>query len=338
MKRLAVHHAIDFQQKIPSIGFGAMGVSEFYGTTNLNESREAIAAALASGINHFDTADGYAYGDNETFLGNALSLSDNTKRKALIIASKAGILRDRHNAAVRGINIRPDYLRQQLYRSLANLKTDYLDIFYIHRLPPHATEHELLVLADFLLQIKAEGVVRSVGLSEPRLSQLRLIHSHCPVSFVQSEYSLLERGPEKNGILHFCQSHDIRFVAYSPLCRGLLTDTFNPAGLQAEDFRKTLPRFNGENLVYNLGIVENVKRLAVAKSTTVSALALAWLMAQGVIVIPGMRKPDRIHDAVSALNVTLTEDELRTTEHIVAPDSVRGSRYSQAAMDSYGFE
>ncbi|MEI9744880.1 aldo/keto reductase [Enterobacter ludwigii] len=338
MKYTKIQHAHNFDLEIPLIGFGAMGISEFYGDTDNDESLKAISLALNNGIIHFDTADGYAYGDNEKFLGKALELSNKNIRKKLLIASKAGILRDRNDPTVRGICIEDSYLKEQLYKSLDNLNTDYLDVFYIHRLPPNASVDSLSTLSEFLLNIKKQGLVRSIGLSEPKLSQLKLIHSKCPVSFVQSEYSLLERGVENNGILNFCNNERIQFVAYSPLCRGLLTDSFNIENLESGDFRRTLPRFSRENLSYNTSIVNKLNQLAKEKCASISALSISWLLAQGVLVIPGMRKMSRINDILTSLDVELTDRDLSLIDEIAHFGSAKGTRYAPAAMEAYGFE
>ena len=338
MKKRQVKYGNNFEHSMPVIGFGAMGISEFYGETDKNESSHALKVAIQNGINHFDTADGYAYGENEIFLGGALNLWDYETRKMLIIASKAGILRDKNDLSVRGICIEPEYLRGQLLKSLANLNTDYLDIFYIHRLPPTASDQELSALANFLLESKNKGLIKSIGLSEPRLDQLQKIHSECQVSFVQSEYSILERVVEKNGVLDFCKKEAINFVAYSPLCRGMLTDEFSPSQLESNDFRLTLPKFTGENYDSNVMIVNKLKEIANKKNVSLSGLAIAWLIAQGVIVIPGMRKSTRVLDAITALAVNLTKDDLEDINGFAYIGATKGTRYTPAAMQTYGFE
>lgn len=338
MKKRQVRYGKNFAHNMPVIGFGAMGISEFYGETDEKESSRALKFAIQNGINHFDTADVYAHGENEIFLGNALNVGDHETRKTLIIASKAGILRDKNVQSVRGICIEPEYLRGQLLKSLTNLNTNYLDIFYIHRLPPTASDQELSALANFLLESKDKGLIKSIGLSEPRLDQLQKIHSECQVSFVQSEYSILERTVEKNGVLDFCKKEAINFVAYSPLCRGMLTDEFSPAQLESNDFRLTLPKFTGENYDSNVMIVNKLKEIATKKNISLSALAIAWLIAQGVIVIPGMRKSTRVLDAITALEVNLTQDDLEDINGFAYIGATKGARYTPAAMQTYGFE
>lgn len=338
MKTQKVAHASNFEHDIPVIGFGAMGISEFYGTTDEKAARNAIKTALDYGMNHIDTADGYAFGDNEIFLGKVLNLMDIENRKKLIIASKAGIKRDRNDPTVRGVCIEPEYLRKQLERSLKNLGTSYLDIFYIHRLPPDASERELETLALFLLDIKVKGLAKSIGLSEPSLDQLKKIHMICPISFVQSEYNLLERGIEKTGILNFCRTNIINFVAYSPLCRGLLTEQFNVSQLDSADFRASLPKFTGENYESNTNIVNKLKAFADNRKISLSCLALAWLRAQNVLVIPGMRKPERVLDALASLQFELTTNDLAMIDEIAYVGATMGTRYTEGAMKAYGFK
>ncbi|QLE79925.1 aldo/keto reductase [Francisella sp. Scap27] len=294
--------------------------------------------ALDNSINHFDTADGYAYGANEVFLGKHLNLKNTSIRKNLIIASKAGILRDKNDPNVRGICIEPKYLREQLNHSLKNLQTNYLDIFYVHRLPPNANEQKLEVLGRFLKDIREEGLVKSVGLSEPNLEQLKILHQITSIDFVQSEYSLLERIVENNGILDMCKSNSINFVAYSPLCRGMLTDTFSASLLQGNDFRQTLPKFTGNNYTENMKLIEKLKVIADSLNISLSTLSLSWLISQNVLVIPGMRKTSRIKDSLIAYEINLNKETLERIDSIAHHGATHGTRYSQSAMDAYGFE
>lgn len=337
MKYSVFNQSTGASRRISRIGFGAMGISEFYGPSDETLARETVQAALSHGINHFDTADGYGFGDNERFLGRALELSDSEKRQSVVVASKAGILRERSDPSVRGISIEPAYLDGKLRESLSNLGTDHLDIFYIHRLPPQATTTELQTLAGFLCDVLQSGRVRAVGLSEPRVDQLSIIHAVCPVQYVQSEYSLLERVVERNGVLDFCRHNGIGFVSYSPLCRGLLTDSFDAAGLASGDFRTTLPRFSGENLDHNLRVISGLKSIAASLNVSLAALAVSWLLHRDVLTIPGMRRPERIGDAIKALELELTSDALDQIGMVLKHD-IKGTRYAPAAMAAYGFE
>jgi len=337
MKYVHFNQGAATPRDISCIGFGAMGISEFYGPSEESLAREAIRAAIAQGINHFDTADGYGYGDNERFLGSVLELADPPKRQSVILASKAGILRARQDPSVRGISIEPSYLEGKLWESLSNLGTDYLDIFYVHRLPPNASVSQLQALARFLNEVLESGRGRSIGLSEPRLDQLSLIHAFCPVHYVQSEYSMIERGAERTGVLDFCRRSGISFVAYSPLCRGLLTDSFDVTKLATGDFRTTLPRFGGENLEHNLRMIADLKAIAASLNASLAALSVSWLLHQGVLVIPGMRHPERVADAMKALELSLSTEKLAEIGEVLERE-VKGTRYAPAAMEAYGFE
>ena len=175
-------------------------------------------------------------------------------------------------------------------------------------------------------------------MSEPTLEQLKVIHSICPISFLQSEYSLLERGVEQNGILDFCRIHNITFVAYSPLCRGLLTNGFNPKILEKNDYRLNLPRFTSENYDINLGIINKLENFASNLGASLSALSLAWLIAQNVVAIPGMRKSNRVTDALTAINLKLSPEDLKTLNDIAFIGSMKGMRYTTSVMETYGFK
>lgn len=339
MKTQKVAHAPHFKHEIPVIGFGAMGISEFYGNTDEMSACDAIKTAIDHSINHFDTADIYAFGDNEIFLGKTLNLEKPGIREKLIIASKAGIVRDKNNPSARNTCIKPEYLKGQLEQSLKNLGTSYLDIFYIHRFPLEASDQELVTLAKFLLEIKEQLLLtRSIGLSEPSLEQLKIIHAICPISFVQSEYNLLERGVEKSGVLDFCKANGICFVAYSPLCRGLLTDQFDFNKLDMGDFRKVLPKFSGNNYKENANLINQLKAFAVSKEVSLSCLGLAWLRAQNIIMIPGMRKSERVLDAVSSLQFELSQTDLSKIDKIAYIGATKGNRYTDEAMKAYGFK
>ncbi len=321
---------------ISAIGFGAMGISEFYGATDDEQAKQALATAIEYGINHFDTADCYNFGENEKFLGTFFDFKNNPDlRKKIVIASKAGIIRDKQDQFVRGVSIEPKYLKGQLLKSIENLGVEYLDIFYIHRLPADATREELILLAEFLNQVRQEGLVKAVGVSEPSLQQLKTLGEICSIDFIQSEYNLITRFVERNGILEYCKLHDILFVAYSPLCRGLLTDSFDINQLESSDFRLYLPRFSGENYEYNKQLIHKLREFAATKQVSLSSLAIAWLLKQNVLVIPGMRKKERVFDIVKSLDIDLTEDDLETI-NLIAPDgATRGSRYSAAVMAGF---
>lgn len=321
---------------IPPMGFGAMGISEFYGTTDEAAAKDALQAAVAKGI-HIDTADNYAYGRNEQFLKEALNLSDPTQREKVILASKCGIVRDEHDATKRGIDISPDYIQQQVNRSLNNLGTDYLDILYIHRIPKEATPEELTAMMEKLKALKATGVIRAIGLSEASADTILFCHNIAPLSVLQTEYSLMRRGPETDGVLQTCCDLGITFVAYSPLWRGGLVPGFNADTLEEKDFRRMLPTHTGDNWVENQKVIEQLQAFADKKGITLPQLALAWLKAQGVMSIPGMRSVERVEANAKCLDITLTPEELSEINSIAPVGITKGLRYPAAAMEVYGF-
>lgn len=338
MKYFNVCHSDPELIHFPYIGFGSMGISEFYGFTDEVEVHKAINKALELDITHFDTADDYGQGKNERFLKSALELANTKVRKKILLASKAGIERDKNTHLVKGLNIDPFYLKEQLHKSLENLNTDYLDIFYIHRLPPNASHESLEKLALFLQEMKQTKLIRSVGLSEPKMEQLRIIHSICKVSFVQSEYSILERFVETRGYLDEYRHLGIHFVAYSPLCRGLLTDFFDVTKLSKDDFRLSLPRFINENYLHNKKIVDDLKNFVIKKNSSLASLALSYLIHKGVTVIPGMRKQRHVIEAVNSITLDLSLTEIEQINKICMSQSIKGSRYAPIIMETFGFE
>jgi len=338
MKYFKLNSSNSSLNEFPYLGFGAMSITEFYGKTNEIEALKSIQKAIELGINHFDTADDYGCGDNESFLKRALNLTTPATRKNLILASKAGIQRDAYSQILKGINITPSYLMTQLDKSLNNLGTDYLDIFYIHRLPPNSSLLDLEKLANFLNELKQKNIVRAVGLSEPKLEQLLFIHNICPISFIQSEFSILEKGVETKGDLAEYRKIGIHFIAYSPLSRGLLTDTFNPSQLTEDDFRSVLPRFNGTDYLSNQKLIIELKNIALRKGITLSCLSLAYLIHKGVTALPGLRKTANVIDAFNAIEVNLSPSDIHLIDELFNPAQVKGSRYPQKIMKVFDFE
>ncbi|WP_421670585.1 aldo/keto reductase [Rahnella sp. EDr1-12] len=313
---------------VSALGLGCMGMSDFY-TTGQDEkaSLATLERALELGVTLLDTADMYGPHTNEELLGRFLK----GRRDNVFLATKFGIVRDASNPQARGTNGHPDYVRQSVEGSLKRLGTDVIDLYYQHRPDPAVPVEETIgALADLV----REGKIRYIGLSEVSVSILERAHSVHPITALQTEYSLWSRDVEAD-ILPACERLGIGFVPYSPLGRGFLTGQIRSIDdLDADDYRRDSPRFQGENFAKNLQLAERIAELAQEKGVKPSQLALAWVLSRGdnMVPIPGTKHRHYLEENIAALDVSLSEAEIAAIEAVFPFRAAAGERYNAEMM------
>ncbi|MDP8925868.1 MAG: aldo/keto reductase [Actinomycetota bacterium] len=313
---------------VPELGLGCMGMSEFYGTGDEDESVATIHRAIEVGVTFLDTADMYGPFTNERLVGKAIA----DRRDEIVLATKFGNERAEDGTRV-GVNGRPEYVRDACAASLRRLGVDYVDLYYQHRVDPDTPVEETW---GAMKQLVEAGKVRFLGISEAAPETIRRAHEVHPISALQTEYSLWSRDVEDE-ILPTVRELGIGFVAYSPLGRGFLTGQIRRfEDLAEDDYRRSSPRFQGENFEKNLQLVDRVREMADEKGVTSGQLALAWLLHQGedVVPIPGTKRREYLEENAAAVNVTLTDEDLRRIEEVMPKGVAAGERYGEAGMST----
>ena len=316
--------------EVSSMGLGCMGMSDFYGGRDEGEALATLHRALDLGIDFLDTADMYGGGRNEELVGRAI----HGRRNQVILATKFGNVRN-PDGSFAGVNGKPGYVRQCCEASLKRLGVDVIDLYYQHRVDPETPIEDTVGAMAALVR---EGKVRWLGLSEAAPGTIRRAHAVHPIAALQTEYSLWSRDPEDE-LLPTIRELGIGFVAYSPLGRGFLTGQIRQIDdLEADDYRRNSPRFQGENFQKNLALVDEINALATQKGCAPSQLALAWVLAQGkdIVPIPGTKRRKYLEENVRALEVKLDAEDLARIDRVIPPGAASGARYAPHALRAVG--
>lgn len=315
----------------PTQGLGCMGMSQIAGNDIYGKADEAASIAtihrsLELGGNFLDTADLYGPLANERLVAKAIK----GNRDAYIIATKFGFEIDDNEQLTWQINGKPDYVKKALERSLKNLQTDHIDLYYLHRLDQSTPVEETVYAMG---QLVKEGKVGYIGLSEVSSATIRKAHAVHPLTAVQTEYSLFERDVEGAGIMATLADLGIGLVAYSPLSRGFLNGEIkSPDDFPANDFRRSIPRFQGEQFYSNIQLVNEIKQLAERKGITPSQLAIAWVIAKGAVPIPGTKRVKYVEENLAASHIALSKEEMEHLDSIVPVGAETGNRYDASGM------